>query len=55
MIGECLYDCGLLIDDDDTMYVSHGSTNLSVAQLTPDGLDVAKDEVVFNCTCDLCP
>lgn len=48
-IGECLYDCGLLIDDDDTMYVSHGSTNLSVAQLTPDGLDIAKDEVVFNC------
>ncbi|KAK5114859.1 hypothetical protein LTR62_002016 [Meristemomyces frigidus] len=48
VIGQCLYDCGLLIDDDDTMYVSHGSTNLSVAQLTPDGLDVAKDQVVFR-------
>ncbi|KAK3670047.1 hypothetical protein LTR78_010078 [Recurvomyces mirabilis] len=50
VVGQCLYDCGLLIDDDDTMYVSHGSTNLSVAQLTPDGLDIAKDQVVFNYT-----
>jgi len=46
----CLYDCGLLIDDDDIMYVTHGSTNLSVAQLTPDGLGIVKDEVVHTGT-----
>lgn len=48
--GTCFYDCGLLIDNDDTMYVTHGSTNLSVAQLTPDGLDYVKDISVYNST-----
>jgi beta-xylosidase len=45
--GTCFYDCGLLIDDDDTMYVTHGNTNLSVAQLTPDGLNYTKIELVY--------
>lgn len=45
--GTCFYDCGLLIDDDDTMYVTHGNTNLSVAQLTPDGLNYTEDKLVF--------
>jgi beta-xylosidase len=44
----CFYDCGLLIDDDDTMYVAYGSNNVSVAQLAADGLSVAKTQVVFS-------
>ena len=45
--GTCFYDCGLLIDDDDSMYVTHGNTNLSVAQLTPNGLNYSKDVLVY--------
>src|SRR5689334_977773 len=37
-INNCYYDAGLLIDDDDTMYVSYGSTTINVAQLSADGL-----------------
>ncbi|EMR65408.1 hypothetical protein MGN70_011597 [Eutypa lata] len=46
--GTCYYDCGLLIDDDDTMYVAYGSTNVSVAQLSDDGFSQVKTEGVFN-------
>ncbi|KAE8384021.1 glycosyl hydrolase [Aspergillus alliaceus] len=31
----CFYDCGLLVDDDDTLYVAYGSNSVSVAQLFP--------------------
>lgn len=48
--GTCLYDCGLLIDDDDAMYVTHGSTVLSVTELTSDGLDLGKTQIVYNST-----
>lgn len=48
MPGTCYYDCGLLIDDDDTMYVVYGSTNVSVAQLSVDGLSQVKTRPVFN-------
>ena len=48
MPGTCYYDCGLLIDDDDTMYVVYGGTNVSVAQLSPDGLSQVKTVPVFN-------
>ncbi|KAL2812639.1 glycosyl hydrolase family 43 protein [Aspergillus granulosus] len=44
----CFYDCGLLIDDDDTMYVVYGSNNVSVAQLSPDGLTVVQTQQVFS-------
>lgn len=47
-IINCYYDCSLLIDDDDSMYVSFGSTNLSVAKLTPDGLSQSYTQVVYN-------
>ncbi|KXH43256.1 glycosyl hydrolase family 43 [Colletotrichum nymphaeae SA-01] len=53
VIDTCLYDAGMLIDDDDTMYVAHGNTNISVAQLSDDGLRVVRDEVVFNSTEEL--
>ncbi|KAK2748221.1 hypothetical protein FQN55_004497 [Onygenales sp. PD_40] len=46
--GTCYYDCGLLIDDDDTMYVVYGATNVSVAQLSADGLSQERTQGVFN-------
>jgi beta-xylosidase len=44
----CFYDCGLLVDDDDTLYVAYGSNNVSVAQLSADGLGVVTTQVVFS-------
>jgi len=53
----CYYDCGLLVDDDDSMYVSYGlwvadgsKAKIWVAQLTPDGLQNKKIEIVWNTT-----
>jgi beta-xylosidase len=46
-INNCWYDAGLLIDDDDTMYVAYGNTNLSVAQLSSDGLSQVRTQQVF--------
>ncbi len=34
-INNCYYDAGLLIDDNDTMYVAYGNSTISVAQLSP--------------------
>ncbi|RDW75479.1 glycoside hydrolase family 43 protein [Coleophoma cylindrospora] len=50
MIDTCYYDAGLLIDDTDTMYVSFGSTNISVAKLSPDGLSEVSSQIVYNST-----
>lgn len=47
-ISQCYYDAGLLIDDDDTMYIAYGNTQLSVAQLSADGLSQVKTQVVYN-------
>ncbi|RDL33228.1 Uncharacterized protein BP5553_08667 [Venustampulla echinocandica] len=44
----CFYDCGLLIDDDDTMYIVYGSNDVSIAQLASDGLSIAKTQKVFS-------
>ena len=46
--GTCYYDCGLLIDDDDTMYVAYGNTNVSMAQLSSDGLSQTKSQYIFS-------
>ncbi|OBR15042.1 glycosyl hydrolase family 43 [Colletotrichum higginsianum IMI 349063] len=46
-IDECFYDLGVLVDDDDTMYVAYGRYNISVAQLSPDGLKPVRNEVVW--------
>lgn len=48
VIDTCYYDCGLLIDDDDTMYVAYGNTNISVAQLSSDGLSEVKTQGVLS-------
>ena len=47
-ISTCYYDCGLLIDDDDTMYVAYGNTQISVAQLSADGLSEVKTQKVYE-------
>ncbi|KAL4789333.1 putative xylosidase/glycosyl hydrolase [Aspergillus venezuelensis] len=43
-IDHYYYDAGLLIDDDDTMYIAHGNKTIQVAQLTPDGLGQVKNQ-----------
>ena len=47
-IDTAYYDCGLLIDDNDTMYVSYGNTNISVAQLSADGKSQVRSQQVFS-------
>ncbi|CAL9437957.1 hypothetical protein SUDANB95_02171 [Actinosynnema sp. ALI-1.44] len=47
-IDNCYYDAGLLIDDNDTMYVAYGNTTISVAQLSPDGRSQVRAQQVFQ-------
>ncbi|KAK6512643.1 hypothetical protein TWF481_001525 [Arthrobotrys musiformis] len=47
-INTCYYDAGLLIDDDDTMYVAYGSSTINVARLTSDGLGQAETRAVWT-------
>ncbi|KAI5795167.1 glycosyl hydrolase [Geopyxis carbonaria] len=46
----CYYDAGLLVDDDDdeTIYVAHGASTISVAQLSADGLREVRKQAVFT-------
>lgn len=46
--GTCFYDCGLLIDDNDIMYVAYGSDQVHVAQLSSDGLSIVQTQQVFS-------
>jgi beta-xylosidase len=47
-INNCYYDAGLLIDDNDTMYVAYGNTSINVAQLSSDGLSQVRAQQVFQ-------
>ncbi|KAF9872845.1 putative glycosyl hydrolase family 43 [Colletotrichum karsti] len=47
-IATCYYDAGLLVDDDDTMYVAYGNTELNVAQLSADGLSEVRKQAVYS-------
>ncbi|WP_230689546.1 RICIN domain-containing protein [Catellatospora paridis] len=47
-INNCYYDAGLLVDDNDTMYVAYGNSNISVAQLSADGLSQVRTQQVFT-------
>ncbi|KAF5337608.1 hypothetical protein D9758_014917 [Tetrapyrgos nigripes] len=49
-LNTCYYDAGMLIDDDDTIYVAFGQTTISVAQLSADGLTEVRHQVVYNST-----
>lgn len=53
ILDNCYYDAGLLIDDDDTMYVAYGNKTLHVAQLSPDATHQVKTEVVFQTPPDI--
>ncbi|KAK3301717.1 arabinoxylan hydrolase [Chaetomium strumarium] len=44
----CYYDSGLLIDEDDTMYIAHGKTTIHVAQLSKDGLAQVRSQAVYT-------
>lgn len=46
-LPKCYYDCGLLIDEDDTMYVAYGNTKIMVAQLSKDGTSEVKTQQVY--------
>lgn len=53
VLDNCYYDAGLLIDDDDTMYVAYGNKTLHVAQLSPDAKHEVRSEVVFQTPPDI--
>ena len=48
VLDRCYYDAGLLIDDDDKLYVAYGNTTLSVAQLSADGTSEVTARTVFS-------
>jgi beta-xylosidase len=47
-LNTCFYDCGLLIDNTDTMYIAYGSPKISVSQLSSDGLSIVKTQQVYS-------
>ncbi|MFY1702779.1 family 43 glycosylhydrolase [Micromonospora sp. WMMA1923] len=47
-IPNCYYDAGMLIDDDDTMYVAYGNGRISVAQLSADGRTQVRNQQVYQ-------
>jgi glycosyl hydrolase family 43/ricin-type beta-trefoil lectin protein len=47
-IDNCCYDAGMLVDDNDTMYVAYGNTTISVAQLSADGRSQVRAQQVFQ-------
>ena len=53
VLGTCYYDCGLLIDDNDIMYVSYDGGTISVAQLSQDGLSQVLTQEVFSSSSDI--
>lgn len=47
-IENCYYDSGLFIDDDDTLYIVHDATNVSMTQLSDDGLSEVKTQQIIT-------
>ena len=47
-IEAAYYDAGLLVDEDDTMYVAYGNTTISVAQLDATGTAEVRSQVVLE-------
>lgn len=48
VLDKCYYDAGLLVDDDDTMYVAYGAGTIHVAQLSKDAKQEVRNEEVFT-------
>jgi beta-xylosidase len=47
-IDNCYYDAGLLVDDNDKMYVAYGNGTISVAELSADGRTQVRTQQVFS-------
>lgn len=47
-IPRSYFDAGLLVDDDDTMYVAYGNTQINVAQLSGDARTEVRNQQVFQ-------
>ncbi|MER7456754.1 family 43 glycosylhydrolase [Micromonospora sp. NPDC126480] len=47
-IPNCYYDAGMLVDDNDTMYIAYGNGTISVAQLSADGRTQVRAQQVFQ-------
>jgi beta-xylosidase len=47
-INTCYYDAGMLIDDDDTIWVAYGNSQISVAKLSADGFSQVSTKQVFT-------
>lgn len=47
-VGNCYYDAGMLIDDDDKIYVAYGHGNLSVAELNASATQQVRAQEVFQ-------
>jgi beta-xylosidase len=47
-INNCYYDAGLLVDDNDTMYIAYGNGTISVAQMSADGMSQVRAQQVFT-------
>ncbi|KAI6785503.1 putative beta-xylosidase-like protein [Emericellopsis cladophorae] len=47
-LDKCYYDLGVLVDDNDTMYLAYGAYTIGVAQLSDDGLSVVRDQTVWE-------
>ncbi|THU85057.1 Arabinanase/levansucrase/invertase [Dendrothele bispora CBS 962.96] len=50
VINNCYYDAGMLIDDDDAIYVAYGNTQISVAKLSADGKSQVSTQQVYSST-----
>ncbi|MZF90314.1 glycoside hydrolase 43 family protein [Streptomyces sp. SID5643] len=47
-LPQVYYDAGLLVDDDNTLYVAYGNGTISVAQLSADGRSQVRAQQVFS-------
>lgn len=47
-IPGCYYDAGLLVDDNDKMYVAYGNGTIHVAELSADGFSQVRTQQVFT-------
>lgn len=47
-INKCYYDCGLFFDDDDTVYLAYGNTDIQVAQLSSDVKSETRFQSVYK-------
>lgn len=50
ILDNCYYDAGLLIDDDDKMYVAYGEHDIIVAELSDDGTSEVNTQQVYSWT-----